>query len=216
MSQVASPSRASGKRAFNMQPGESYTIRRKVLKIFGAAFHIYDPEKQLVGYCKQKAFKFKEDIRIYTDESCTAELLVIKARSIIDFGATYDVTSPDGVVLGSFRRKGLASTFLKDSWLLFDAGGREIAALKEDGSILALLRKYVEYVSLLSPQRFTLTRLDGTALARYRQHFNPFVYRLSVAVLADDPQIDDLMLLAGGCLITAIEGRQGGGVLSDV
>jgi hypothetical protein len=210
MTQVATPSRPT-KRAFNMEPGESYTIRRKVLKIFGAAFHIYDPQGHLVGYCKQKAWKLKEDIRIYTDESCTAELLVIKARSIIDFGATYDVTTPEGLVLGSFRRKGLASTFLKDSWMLFDAGGKQIAALAEQGSLLAVLRRYVEYISLLSPQKFTLTRSDGTELARYRQHFNPFVYRLSVAVLADDPQIDDLMLLAAGCLITAIEGRQSGG-----
>jgi uncharacterized protein YxjI len=215
MTQVATHSRPS-KRAFNMEPGESYTIRRKVLKIFGAAFHIYDPQGHLVGYCKQKAFKFKEDIRIYTDESCTAELLVINARSIIDFGATYDVTTPEGLVLGSFRRKGLASTFIKDSWLLFDAGGKQIAALTEQGSLLAVLRRYIEYISLLAPQRFTLTRADGTALARYRQHFNPFVYRLSVAVLADDPQIDDLMLLAAGCLITAIEGRQGGGGWGDI
>jgi uncharacterized protein YxjI len=213
MTRVASP---SAKRAFNMEPGESYTIRRKVLKIFGAAFHIYDPQGRLVGYCKQKAFKFKEDIRIYTDESCSAELLVIKARSIIDFGATYDVTTPEGLVVGSFRRKGLASTFLKDSWLLFDAGGQEMAALTEDGSLLAFLRRYIEYISLLSPQKFTLTRSDGTALARYRQHFNPLIYRLSVAVLADDARIDDLMLLAAGCLIAAIEGRQSGGDWGDI
>jgi uncharacterized protein YxjI len=210
-----SPSRptpaARGKPAFNIAPGESYTIRRKVLKIFGAAFHIYDAQGHLVGYCRQKAFKLKEDIRIYTDESCSAELLVIRARSIIDFGATYDVTSPEGTTLGSFRRKGLASTFLKDSWLLFDAGGRQIADLKEQGSFLAVLRRYIEYIAFLSPQRFTLTRADGTVLARYRQHFNLFVYRLGVTVLADDPQIDDLMLLAAGCLITAIEGRQSGG-----
>jgi uncharacterized protein YxjI len=213
MSQAATSRPAA--RAFNMQPGESYTIRRKVLKIFGAAFHIYDPQGQVVGYCKQKAWKLKEDIRIYTDESCTAELLVINARSVIDFGATYDVTNPDGVALGSFRRKGLASWLFRDSWLLFDAQGREIANLKEDGSLLALARRWLEWVSLLAPEKFTLTRSDGTALARYRQHFNPFVYRLSVAVLADDPLIDDLMLLAGGCLITAIEGRQSGGGIGD-
>ncbi len=55
------------KMKFNIEPGEHYTIRRKVLKIFGAAFHIYDPHGNLAGYCKQKAFKLKEDIRIYTD-----------------------------------------------------------------------------------------------------------------------------------------------------
>jgi uncharacterized protein YxjI len=198
--------------AFNIQPGESYTIRRKVLKVFGAAFHIYDPQGSLVGFCKQKAFKLKEDIRIYTDESCKTEWLVIKARSVIDFGATYDVQLPDGSVIGSLRRKGLRSTLVRDSWLVFDGSGRQIAGLEEEGgSVLVLARRYVDYISLFFPQKFALKRMDGSVVARFRQHFNLFVYRLSIAVEQDDPELDDLMIMAAGCLICAIEGRQAGG-----
>ncbi len=199
------------KLAFNIKPGESYTIRRKVLKILGAAFHIYDPQGQVVGYCKQKAFKFKEDIRIFTDDTCSREWLVIKARSVIDFGATYDVSLPDGTVVGSLRRKGLKSTFLRDSWMVFDAEGKQIADLSEPGGLLTLARRYVDFVSLFFPQKFSLTRTDGTVIARYRQHFNLLVYRLSIAVEKDDPELDDLVILAAGCLICAIEGRQSGG-----
>jgi uncharacterized protein YxjI len=201
----------AGKLAFNIKPGEAYTIRRKVLKVFGAAFHVYDPQGGIVGYCKQKAFKLKEDIRIYTDESMSQEWLVIKARSMLDFGATYDVTLADGSVIGSLRRKGLKSTFLRDSWMVFDNQNRQIADLTEDGSFLALLRRYVDYVSLFFPQKFTMTRTDGSVVARFRQHFNLFVYRLSIAVEKDDPELDDLMIMASGCLICAIEGRQRGG-----
>lgn len=201
---------ASKPGAFNIQPGESYTIRRKVLKLLGAAFHIYNPDGLVVGYCKQKAFKLREDIRIYTDESCKEELLTIRARSVLDFSTTYDVTLPDGTSLGSLRRKGLSSTFFRDSWMVFDEGGRHIADLKEDGGFLAFARRMHEFVALLSPQKFTLSRTDGTEIARFRQHFNLFVYRLGVSVLKDDPEIDDLVILAAGCLITAIEGRQGG------
>ena len=42
----------------------NYMIRRKVFRIFGGAFHIYDPAGQVVGYSKQKAFKLREDIRL--------------------------------------------------------------------------------------------------------------------------------------------------------
>ena len=197
--------------AFNIQPGESYTIRRKVLKIFGAAFHIYDPHGAVVGFCKQKAFKLREDLRIYTDESCSTEFLIIKARSVIDFGTTYDVTLPDGTAVGSLRRKGLTSTVLKDHWLVFDDSGRQVGELAEIGSFLAFLRRFIEFVSFLSPQQFALTKSDGSKVANYRTHFNPFIYRLSIAVLKDDPEIDDLVILAAGCLIAAIEGRQEGG-----
>ncbi len=196
----------------DIKPGESYTIRRKVLKVFGAAFHIYNPQGGLVGYCKQKAFKLKEDIRIYTDESCTREFIIIKARSVIDFSSTYDVTLGDGTSIGSLRRKGVASTFLRDHWLVYSAAGQQVADLKEDGSLLAFARRYVELVSFLSPQKFTLSRSGDTQpIAQFRQHFNPFVYRLSIGVLRDDPQLDDLVILAAGCLIAAIEGRQQGG-----
>ena len=105
----------------------------------------------------------------------------------------------------------MASTFLRDSWMVFDQDGRQVANLKEDGSILPILRRFVDWVSLFFPQRFTLTRTDGTEIAKFRQHFNFFVYRLGISVVKDDPEIDDLVILATGCLITAVEGRQAGG-----
>ncbi len=193
----------------DIRPGEQYTIRRRVFQIFGASFSILGPDGAVRGYCKKKAFKLREDLRIFTNESKTAELMRIQARQIIDFSATYDVTLPDGAVLGSLRRKGLASSFLRDAWLVFDAGGKEIAQLEEIGSFLAFVRRYVDVVAFLSPQRFTLRAKDGREIATFRTHFNPFVYRLSISVLADDDELDDLMILATGCLIAAIEGRQG-------
>lgn len=209
MSTLTSPS-APKALAFNIEPGESYTIRRKVFKIFGAAFHIYDPHGNLFGYCSQKAFKLKEDIRIYTDESMKEELIVIKARSIIDFGATYDVTLPEGLSLGTLRRKGLASTFLRDAWMVFDPEGRQVAEVVEDNAFAAFCRRYLEAVAIFFPQKFTLKKLDGREIARFRAHFNPFVFRMSVAVLTDDPELNDLMILTTGCLLTAVEGRQSG------
>ncbi|MFO0858258.1 MAG: hypothetical protein U0640_12990 [Phycisphaerales bacterium] len=198
--------------AFVPAPGEQFTIRRKVLKLFGAAFHIYDANNNVVGYCKQKAFKLKEDIRIFTDESMSTELIRIAARSIIDFGATYDIINPDGSVAGSMRRKGMASTFIRDEWLLFDAKGQQVGTVTEDGSFMAFLRRYVEYVNLFSPQSFTLKRTNGTVAANFRQHFNLFVYRLGVKMSDDfDPNepLDEMVVLAAACVLAAVEGRQG-------
>ena len=73
---------------------DRYLFRRKVFQLVGGVFHIYDPYGRVVLYSKQKAFKLKEDIRIYSDERGTNELLTIKARQIVDFGATYDVVDP--------------------------------------------------------------------------------------------------------------------------
>jgi len=59
---------------------KSYTIRRKILTVFGAKFHVYREDGSVAGFSHQKAFKLKEDIRLYTDESMAEELMSIKAR----------------------------------------------------------------------------------------------------------------------------------------
>ena len=93
---------------------DEYVIRRKVFKIFGGSFHIYDKNGNLAFYSKQKAFKLKEDIRVYGDTGMTSELLLIKARGVIDLGMTYDVIdSTTGTAVGALKRKGLKS-FLRD------------------------------------------------------------------------------------------------------
>lgn len=185
---------------------DRYTVRRKVLQIFGASFHIYDSEDRIVGFCRQKAFKLREDLRLYTDESCSKELFRIRARQIIDIGVTFDVTLPDGSSLGSLRRKGLKS-LVRDEWLILSPEGQEIGLIQEDSGSLAMLRRLIEVAALLFPQSFTVTTAAGDLVATLRTHFNLFVRRIGIAVHADHPEIDDLILLAIGCLIAAIESR---------
>ena len=104
---------------------DSYYIQTKFLRIFGGAFWFKDMNDQVVAYSKQKRFKLKEDIVLYSDETCTQPLISIKARSVIDFGATYDIVDmTTGENLGAARRKGLKSIF-KDTWKILDANGNE-------------------------------------------------------------------------------------------
>lgn len=195
--------------AFTPAEGEKYTIRRKVLTVFGAKFHVYDERGGVVAFCHQKAFKLREDIRLYTDETRSETLLVLKARKIIDFGVTFDVQLPSGEALGSMRRKGMKSSFVRDEWLVFDADGNQAGVLSEQGGFAPFARRFIDFASVLLPQRYAMVRSgDRTEVARYRQHFNPFVYRLGISPIVEDEHLDDLLILASGCLIAAIEGRQ--------
>src|SRR5262245_28344670 len=98
----------------------TFTIRRKVFKVFGASFHIYGPTGEVIGFSNQKVFKLKEDIRIYSDDSMADEVLTIKARQIIDFSAAYDIVdSRESRKVGAARRKGFAS-IMRDSWEILD------------------------------------------------------------------------------------------------
>ena len=184
----------------------TYLIRKKVFKFLGGAFHVFDGDGNLVFYSRQKAFKLKEDIRLYTDENMNTEVLTIQARKVVDFSSAYDVVDPaTGQKLGALRRKGWAS-MARDHWLVLDAEDREIAQIKEDSALLALVRRFL---TNLIPQRFDFIA-DGRKLAEVKQNFNPFVLKLTVDFTLDtEGLIDRRVGLAAAILLCAIEGRQG-------
>lgn len=186
---------------------EQYTIRRQVIRLFGAGFHIYDAQGGLVGYCNQKGFRLREDIRVYTDESRTEELLVISTTSVWDISGSYTVRLKDGAPIGAFKRRGVKS-MLRDEWTVFGHDGVEIGTVREDSGVRAFFRRAHDGLATLMPQSYLVNASDGRLIATYRTHFNPFIYRLGVAIHETDEQFDDLLLLAGGCLLGAIEGRQ--------
>lgn len=186
---------------------DHYVIRQKVFKIFGEAFHVYDDAGNVVLYSKLKAFKLKEDIRLYTGEDMRTEVLTIQARSIIDFGAGYDVYDPVArQKVGTLRRRGLKS-MIRDEWTVLDAAEREVATVREDSQFKALVRRFVESASLFLPQKYHM-EMGGRNVVMYHQNFNPFVRKLAVDV--DDPAsaIDRRLALATGIVLAAIEGRQ--------
>ncbi len=185
---------------------ETYLIRRKVFTLFGGQFHVYDAHGQVVLFSRQKAFKLREDIRVYTDETEKEERLWIRARQIIDFSAAYDVlASQTGELLGTLRRKGFSS-LLRDSWEFLDVRGQPMGKIMEDSMMLGLLRRFL---TDLIPQAFHAT-VSGQPVASYRQRFNPFVFKLEVQLAPGaSAAIRTEMLLAAGILLTAIEGRQG-------
>ena len=179
-----------------------YTIRRKVFKLFGGGFYILDASGRTIGYSAQRAFRLREDIRVYADESQSRPLLSIRTQQVIDFSASYEVFDErEGLKVGSARRKGLRS-LVRDAWELFDADGRPVGQLEEDSMTMALLRRFL---ANLIPQRFHLQ--DGAATIQLDQRFNPFIYKLDVSIPAN-ATIDSRLVLGLSILLAAIEGRQ--------
>ena len=184
----------------------SYQVRRKVFKIFGGSFDVYGPEGDLVLFASQRAFKLKEDIRLYGDKQKSQELLLIKARNIIDFSAAYDVDDPvSGKKLGAFKRKGWSS-LVRDQWIVMDENDAEIGFIKEDSAAMALLRRFLPLI----PQKYQC-EVNGAAVCTYRQNFNPFVYKLNVDFANAGTTTDRRLTIAGAVLLAAIEGKQSGG-----
>lgn len=187
-----------------------YTIRRKVLKVFGAAFHVFGPDGRAVFFSNMKAFKLREDIRLYESEEMREELLAINARQIVDFAAAYDVVDArNGEKVGALKRRGMRS-LVRDHWILMDRHDAEIGELYEESAGLAILRRLLgELASVVAPQRYQVD-VGGRTVARGRQNRNPFVYKVTLDLSEDvEGLLDRRLGLAAGVLLAAIEGKQG-------
>jgi hypothetical protein len=183
---------------------QQFTIRRKVFTLVGAKFHVYNSEGKLIGFSKQKAFKLKEDIRFYSDETMQNERVRITARSIIDFSVAFDVIEADtGEKVGALRRRGMKS-MIRDEWQVLDAQDIQIGTITEDSTAMALLRRFV---ANLIPQTFHLRSSDGQVWADFRTHFNPFVHKMTVRIYPECT-LPPSLVLAAAVLLVAVEGRQ--------
>lgn len=182
---------------------DRYLIRRKVLQIFGASFHVYDGDDRVVAFSRQKAFKLKEDVRVYADDSETREILSIRARSWIDFSAAYDIYDAEtGEKAGAVRRRGFKS-LVRDAWEVLDAHDRVLTTLQEDSMGMALARRFL---SDLIPQTFHIDD-GGRPPVFFKQRFNPFIYKLEVEI-PPGATIDRRLIFGIAVLIAAIERRQ--------
>ena len=182
-----------------------YLLKRQVFALTGK-FRVYDPAENLVLFSEQKMFRLREDIRIYSDETKSQEVLTIKARQIIDFSAAYDeMDSLTGEKVGVLRRKGLAS-LLRDEWEVIDASDQLRGLLFEDSMGLALLRRFL--LGSLLPQNYDIT-FGETRVADLRQRFNLFRYELDLDFSMDPTRMLDRRLgIAAGILLATVEGKQ--------
>jgi hypothetical protein len=183
----------------------SYLLRRQAIALTGK-FRFYDPMGNLVMFSEQKMFRLREDIRVFSDESKSQEVLSIQARQILDFSAAYDVIDTAmNQKVGVLRRKGLRS-ILRDEWEVLDANDNVIGMLFEDSIGLALLRRLL--LGTLLPQNYDIT-IGETRVADLKQRFNPFRYELDLDFTIDAGRLLDRRLgIAAAILLAAVEGKQ--------
>lgn len=173
----------------------SYHLHRRVLRIFGGAFYIRDDSNALVFYSNKKSFKVKTDIRLYTDDSMSQEVLTILARQTIDFASAYDVIDTvTKAKVGVLKRKGFRS-MIQDEWIIMDANDQEIGKIVEDNALLALSRRFL--VNLI-PQTYYV-EIGGQRVATFKGNLNPFVYNLSINFF-DEGRLDRRIGLAAAVL----------------
>jgi uncharacterized protein YxjI len=165
-------------------------------------------------FVEQKRFKFKEDIRFYTDDTKTTELFRIKARQRFDPRARYDVTAADGTKIGEIQ-KVFGKSLIRSTYQLFDASGAEVAVARERNMFVALFRRLVGLVPYVGDYadwlpiayHFDFLRGEETIGTHNRQLFKlRDVYTID---MSGDPghTIDRRLILANAVGMDALQAR---------
>jgi uncharacterized protein YxjI len=117
-------------------------IKQKKLSL-GNKYYLENASGQQIGFVHQKLLKLKEDIRIFTDQNMSTEMMKIKQEQIIDFSGSFQVMdSQSGELIGILKRKGLKSMF-KDEWIIMDKSRQEVGLIKERGGASWFIRRFI-------------------------------------------------------------------------
>jgi hypothetical protein len=93
-------------------------------------FTAIDQSGNILAYARQKMFKLKEDIEIFTDESRLQLAYRIRADRWLDFSASYAFTDHQDNVLGKVGRKGWKSIW-KAQYEIFDRDNNMLYHIRE-------------------------------------------------------------------------------------
>ena len=184
-----------------------FIARRKLFSFLDLKFYFEDDAGNGFGFVKRKALELREDIRVFTDESMMTALLVVTARSILDFSSAYDVVeSASNQKVGALKRRGWKS-LMRDEWIIVDANDLEIGRIREDSAVLALLRRFV---TNLIPQSYDF-EVAGSPVGCATHTFNIFAPQMNVDSTADvSHALAPLIRIASTALLISLEGRTRG------
>jgi uncharacterized protein YxjI len=191
----------------------SFTFK---LAAFASKIAATDTAGNEILFVQQKAFKLKEDIRVYSNESKKEELFVIKADRIIDFGANYHFYDVQGNDCGSVKREGMASLW-KATYNISQNGTVDFQFKEENAwvKVLDALLGEIPILGMLTGYFFNpsyiLSRVsDGSQIMRLKKEASFFGRRFRLDMLNDQFDDTEEMRLIMSVLIAMILERRRG------
>ncbi len=190
------------------------TLTFKVLTI-GSHVRVVDATGELISYVKQKAFKLKEDVTIFADEAQTQPVFRIKANKVIDIGATYAISTPDGRPIGAVRQHGMR-TFWKATYDILDEVGNPIGLIHEQDPWVKVLDGLIGEIPIIGfviqqwiNPTYLIDGADGVTLLRLRKR--PSLIERRFLVEQDSPLPPRLQQLALPAVIMVVLLERGRG-----
>lgn len=188
-------------------------LRFKLMTL-GQRITATDASGQALLFIKQKMFKLKERVNIYSDPKLKQEIFQIAADRMIDFSANYRFTDPQGTDWGSVRRRGMRSLWSAHYEIMQD--GVVDMTISEESPMKKLLESLLGEipvvgfvaVMLLNPS-YIVCRPDGTQLLRLTKKPAVFEGKFVLEKLSELPEDDELRSLLALIMMVLLERKRG-------
>ncbi len=180
----------------------------------GTRVRVVDAAGRQVAYLRKKKFRLKEDVCVYEDENQKRELYRIRADRVVDFGASYAVSDPDGRRRGAVRQRGVRSIW-KSSYEVSDPNGTTIGVIHEENpfvKVLDSLAEAIPFADALGGLFFNpayLVDLGGETVLRMQKERSVFESRFRLDRLGDFSEEEEDLLLASLMMVLLLERDRG-------
>ncbi|ROI13759.1 LURP-one-related/scramblase family protein [Epilithonimonas hominis] len=179
-------------------------------------FNITDRNGNYVAYVRQKMFRLKEDVIVFSDESRTKELFNIKANQWIDFNASYMMTDLlTGKKFGSLARKGMRSIW-KARYDIIDEKDKPIYQINEDNGWIKVFDSFVGEIPILGMltgyflnPSYTVMDNAGKAYFRLKKMPSLIGRRFQLERLIDIDDEDEFLIILSFLMMVLLERARG-------
>jgi len=191
------------------------TLKFKIVAIAPQIF-ITDANGNNVCYVKQKLFKLKEKIEVFSDPSKSRLVATIAANKVIDWSARYHFTGAQGDAIGSVGRRGAKSIWKAHYDVFRPEDDISDFSIQEENPwakigdslfgqipILGALTGYV-----FNP-KYIATKADGTPVMRLTKQKAFLEAKFTIDQLAELTDKEQLDLVLSFVMLNLLERRRG-------
>ncbi len=188
-------------------------------KILAASPQLYvtDADGSPVLYVKQKLFKLKEHVEVFTDNTKEKKLCEIKANKAIDWSAAYNFSNAEGNQFGGVRRKGLRSLW-RAHYEIYpnDAAQPAEFTVREESVLIRFLDSLFSGIPIIgifagyfTNPSYIITDSDGNAVMRLKKKPALWEGKFSIESITEIDSQQQIRILVALLMMTLLEQHRG-------
>ena len=167
------------------------------------------------AFVKQKLFKFKEHVEVFSDESRSEKLYDIRADKWLDFNTTYSFSTKEGESVGRLARKGWRSIW-KASYEIYDKNDHQDLIIQEKNAWVKVMDAILTEIPVLGifcgyffNPSYIVKRMDGTLVATFSKSASFLGRKFTLVQDATFLQGEEQRIHLGLMMMALLERRRG-------